>query len=440
MAKRRGLNSRVTYGEADLLSKKRMFEKAAKTERAKLAAARERRDLMEEQLEDTIARSKLREDVARKLADPNKEPWDGARQKARDLAAIASGIGADPSGYQAPIGYTAPEINVVDLLKKIDGKRRKPHDWLDYRDRLQEIFLAEEETIVRLSGWPPSPEDKTRHIFRGLVQFLHLCEVVVWELDMWNTSRHRAEVWTGTPVDWDDLYLTPQFWTFDEVLVMDDASVKWFGLDRTCAIDAIIRLPSGITPELAALPDDQRPYVITEEQTSRINRESLGVCFILVFAPELPSHLRGSVAHGLLRGDIEAVCPRVRILPPIYNGEAIPAAYAELMAASMWMNLPFVGSRKLDLQRDRAKTYGKRKPSHSQVVRTIILRRRLNERDPNAPKGTVEWSCQWPVKGHWRARRKDEAPGAPRWINPYIKGPADRPLKAATSTIARVKR
>lgn len=62
-------------------------------------------------------------------------------------------------------------------------------------------------------------------------------------------------------------------------------------------------------------------------------------------------------------------------------------------------------------------------------VTVITLRRRSPSGDAGAE---VEWSHRWVVRGHWRMQRCKDTDG--QWttraiyINPYIKGPEDKPL------------
>lgn len=75
--------------------------------------------------------------------------------------------------------------------------------------------------------------------------------------------------------------------------------------------------------------------------------------------------------------------------------------------------------------------------SNIQVVnlRTVETKGNLSSKD-------VEWNCRWMVRGHWRQQpigsmRKDKRSV---WINPYIKGPDDKPMKSQKPRIFAVVR
>ncbi|HEY3033556.1 MAG TPA: hypothetical protein VGJ54_02705 [Streptosporangiaceae bacterium] len=78
------------------------------------------------------------------------------------------------------------------------------------------------------------------------------------------------------------------------------------------------------------------------------------------------------------------------------------------------------------------------------AVRVIELRRRAyREHGHDEPTGNEApaWQYQWIVSGHWR-RQYYPASDAhkPRYIAPYVKGPADRPLKAPAGDVFAVTR
>jgi len=78
-------------------------------------------------------------------------------------------------------------------------------------------------------------------------------------------------------------------------------------------------------------------------------------------------------------------------------------------------------------------------------VKVIQLRRLDVQSGPRgpAPAGVdpIEWSCRWVVNGHWR---NQYYPGVAEhrliYILPFVKGPADKPLKVPKSTVFTVTR
>jgi hypothetical protein len=76
----------------------------------------------------------------------------------------------------------------------------------------------------------------------------------------------------------------------------------------------------------------------------------------------------------------------------------------------------------------------------------IVQLRRLEARphEPSSGDGPpVDWSsCRWPVDGHFRNQPCGSKHGDRRliWIMPYVKGPADKPLKVPAHKIFVVNR
>ena len=78
---------------------------------------------------------------------------------------------------------------------------------------------------------------------------------------------------------------------------------------------------------------------------------------------------------------------------------------------------------------------------HEPTVRVVELRKREYVQADESHARSVEWSCQWLVRGHWR-NQYFPASGEhrPLWIMPHVKGPADKPLKAPRLTAYEVVR
>lgn len=63
-------------------------------------------------------------------------------------------------------------------------------------------------------------------------------------------------------------------------------------------------------------------------------------------------------------------------------------------------------------------------------VRLVHLRQRV-ARESAGEGRDVDWACRWPVRGHWRnvAYGPGRAERRPVYVAPFIKGPADKPLR-----------
>jgi len=74
------------------------------------------------------------------------------------------------------------------------------------------------------------------------------------------------------------------------------------------------------------------------------------------------------------------------------------------------------------------------------IIKVIQLRRRSTA--TNADESvSIDYSCRWLVRGHWR---NQFYPGSkshrPRYIQPYVKGPDDKPLKPTKTSLFAVVR
>jgi hypothetical protein len=82
------------------------------------------------------------------------------------------------------------------------------------------------------------------------------------------------------------------------------------------------------------------------------------------------------------------------------------------------------------------------RPAHAEpVVRVVQLRQRVTVRGEDHASASVDWSCRWLVRGHWRqqyyARGQTHRT---RWIHPYVKGPDDKALKPSRGRLFAVVR
>lgn len=71
----------------------------------------------------------------------------------------------------------------------------------------------------------------------------------------------------------------------------------------------------------------------------------------------------------------------------------------------------------------------------------VTLRREVRADETLASETIVEWSHRWIVRGHWRRQFfPSRGNHAPVWIDPYIKGPDDKPFIEPARTVYAVTR
>jgi len=74
------------------------------------------------------------------------------------------------------------------------------------------------------------------------------------------------------------------------------------------------------------------------------------------------------------------------------------------------------------------------------LVRLVTLRR-MEEARAEGKHSEIDWQWQWHVQGHWRKQwYPKEQVHKMKWIEEYIKGPQDKPLKPAAITVYKVER
>ena len=74
-------------------------------------------------------------------------------------------------------------------------------------------------------------------------------------------------------------------------------------------------------------------------------------------------------------------------------------------------------------------------------IKVVTLRRLEEEREKGISRGEVDWQFQWTVSGHWR---NQFLPGSGEhkhiWIDSYVKGPPDKPMKPIPMKVFLAKR
>lgn len=101
---------------------------------------------------------------------------------------------------------------------------------------------------------------------------------------------------------------------------------------------------------------------------------------------------------------------------------------------------PYLIVKRCRVQRATIRRTRDKFPVASEGVGVILLRRAMYQYSSGEDREgePVNWSCQWWVSGHWRRQWYPTSQTHKLvYITPYIKGPADKPLKEAVRLMVR---
>lgn len=125
------------------------------------------------------------------------------------------------------------------------------------------------------------------------------------------------------------------------------------------------------------------------------------------------------------------------------EGEATtPQLMAKLrfvLAASAWLQqrIAIIGSG--HVERHRRKQLAREHDATVDDVKVVQLRRIESQPRESTDTESIDWSCRWIVNGHWRHQPHKDGRKL-IYINPFMKGPSDKPLKVPTHTVYHANR
>jgi hypothetical protein len=308
---------------------------------------------------------------------------------------------------------------------KIDGAQINGHFALSIRNSVQEIIHADVENAARNAVWPLCDKTRAVRFVNTAAEILHTAKCITWEGEIFCSAIAGAISFEGRPATCSSVE-GMQFHILKHPLTVKGDACTLLDLEPNSTCMAIIALQvTGIDGR--KLTQDERstmPGVVpggTILDASSLSGRR-GIVFMEIWYPEEM-----------------ATFPRLRIWPTLWEGDAIPFAYAERMAMLEFLKLPFVQQERSGISRQVRRQY-ERKGAGCADVRTITLRRVFEETSSPKEATTREWSCQWMVRGHWRKRAERYGPGEPIYVNPYAKGPDGKPFKTNKETVFMVKR
>jgi hypothetical protein len=287
---------------------------------------------------------------------------------------------------------------------------------LRFYESFREALTSYSEYVFKFSRYEDDlGHDMTECCINILRSFIDELQIIIWKDEMWQAAVAGCyDTFNGTKIEnFTNEEDGAKFWLFDFCFTPDDGMLGLLDLDRTFLCNNII---------LIRIEDPYKEF------------DHIVPIFIFTKHPDI-----GSITPKVWSD----VIPRIRIAPPLTAGESINAEIqAELIAAMKFIKLPFVAEELTNPVRYERRQYEKKNNKKAPLIKTVILRKKeSNNENKYTEHKNIEWNCQWIVGAHWRKQYyKSINDHKPVYIDSFVKGPSNKPLKPPTKTIYKVVR
>lgn len=311
-----------------------------------------------------------------------------------------------------PVFSEDGEIKAVSIPSP--SEKYGPLQALRERDDLSKILLFNPKKLAERSNYSHSPIHDIEKAIPLLSLTLSGAEVILWDTQIWNHAINGQEVFLGAPLQSGLLdFKIPQWWVYPGALVFGP---KMRGIEYENAFQETYGLPAG-------------EYGI----------HSKLVCSSTGFGGRIGEIIGDGLFVVLFLTHYETKILTLRYLKPLMVGQETGTLWSTEVAGLSFMKQEIAGVSLYQTPRGdrrRAKKAGLPEP----VLKQIYLRKRARSEshDPYSLDSDREYSCQWYVRPHWR--KNIRKPEKPIYVNGYVKGPDDKPFKAAAPTVVRVSR
>lgn len=125
----------------------------------------------------------------------------------------------------------------------------------------------------------------------------------------------------------------------------------------------------------------------------------------------------------------------------VSDQENVPSRMFQfVLSAQQWLAQRILRTTEAQLERS-ARRRATRALEIAPKVSVIALRAYESSSSPRIGQRQVDWSHRWVVSGHWRKQYyPSTGENVPTWIDPYVKGPEDKPLVIGGARVFDVTR
>jgi len=168
--------------------------------------------------------------------------------------------------------------------------------------------------------------------------------------------------------------------------------------------------------------------------------QSLPVLYLTQFGTERPVPAIGDTEVWPLDHSLAEAARATTVFDRAGTG----AAMRLFLAGCVWLQQRILVTSAGHIERHRRKQLAREHaiPPPGDVKIIELRRREVTSSSTSGDTPPMEWSCQWVVSGHWTHQVCGPKGGERRlqYVLPYVKGPADKPLRVPSHTVYQVDR
>lgn len=293
------------------------------------------------------------------------------------------------------------------------------------------------ESLVKTLQAQSGQDATTRAVVEAMSEHIKAAYAYRVTEEMSDLVRRSADLLNEEDVI--DIPLAPTgcgFVRFEKSLTLVDSRQKPMNVDWLSWGPASVRRPNGRMGSgvfISLWNDLRKPDMIAQlvmsDEKSRVVRQVAGDWGFIGGALMLHGDNLGPARIALDSEDVTEIAEIYRETHPALAGELGPYTNVKRWVHALWLML---NQTITEVEEEHVRsTAAKRARFVGVPGRVTVVRLRRVERPYQSDEhGPVAWSHRWYVRGHWRwqAYGTNRSERRRIWVNPFIKGPADKPL------------
>lgn len=208
-----------------------------------------------------------------------------------------------------------------------------------------------------------------------------------------------------------------------------------------CYLDGIIPIPPFRDAHDGVVPDDIRAFSWCTIYDPTRPKESAYGLFVVLYTVAAPHLSTTPMPTTIYFWPINTTTKEMSDHDEQAREERVKKRLNAVVTAFLFLRQEVMVTSRRQPDRATRRRLKRASPGAGTEVKVVELRTRHYVHDRTDEPRSVEWSCRWLVRGHWRNQYYPSTEvHRPKWIQPYAKGPEDKPLRTPATTVFEVVR